>query len=59
MAHSQGDPRVQFVMNVALSSLFAYVVVRGLAFLDMLAFSWRTVAFAAALLVALTHVLIR
>lgn len=59
MAQSQGDPRVLFVMNLALSSLFAYAVVWGLAFLEMLAFSWSTVAFTAALTMVLTYLVIR
>ena len=59
MAQSQGDPRVLFAMNLALSSVFAYAVVWGLAFIDVLAFNWRTVAFTAALLMVLTYLVVR
>ncbi|MFC4551822.1 MULTISPECIES: hypothetical protein [Halorussus] len=59
MANSQGDPRVLFAMNLVLSSVFAYAVVWGLAFLEMLAFSWITVASVAVLLMALTYLVIQ
>ena len=56
---SQGDPRVLFVMNLVLSSAFASVVVWGLGYIDVIAFSWRTVALVAAALVFVTHVITR
>jgi hypothetical protein len=59
MANSQGDPRVLFVMNLVLSSVFAWVIVWGLNFIDVLAFSARNVAVAAALLMVLTHFVTR
>ncbi|WP_158058581.1 hypothetical protein [Halorussus halophilus] len=59
MADSQGDPRVLFVMNLVLSSVFAYAVVWGLAFIEMIAFSWQTVALVAAFLMLVTTVVIR
>ncbi|SDL89166.1 hypothetical protein SAMN04487949_0081 [Halogranum gelatinilyticum] len=59
MANSQGDPRVLFVMNLVLSSVFAWVIVWGLNFIGVLAFSARNVAVAAALLMVLTHFVTR
>jgi hypothetical protein len=55
MTESQGDPRVLLVMNLVLSSLFAWVVVWGLSFIDVLAFSWLRVAGLAFLLVVVTY----
>ena len=52
---SKGDPRVLFVMNLVLSSIFAGAVVWGLDFIDLLAFSWQTVALLAAALMFLTY----
>jgi len=59
MADSKGDPRVLFAMNLVLSSVFAVTVVWGLSFLDVLAYEWQTVAAVAALLVVVTHLVIR
>ncbi|WP_248895878.1 hypothetical protein [Haloplanus halobius] len=56
---SEGDPRVLFVMNAVLSSLFAATVVWGLSFLDVVAFSPWTVASLALLLMAITHLVTR
>jgi hypothetical protein len=53
---SQGDPRVLFVLNLVLSSVFAYAVVWGLDFIDVLTFSLRTVAVAAVALMIVTYV---
>ncbi|MFC7009321.1 hypothetical protein [Halalkalicoccus salilacus] len=58
-SRSQGDPRVLFVMNLAFSALFCYAVVWGLDFIGALAFSWRLVAGATAVLVVLTHLVTR
>lgn len=55
---SDGDPRVLFVMNALLSVAFSALVVWGLAFIDVLAFSWETVAFGAAILFALTYLVV-
>jgi hypothetical protein len=52
---AQGDPRVLFVMNLVLSTLFAGAVVWGLGFIDVLSFSWRSVALLAAALMFLTY----
>jgi len=59
MANSKGDPRVLFVMNLVLSTVFAYAVVWGLSFIDVLAFTWRSVAALAALLMILTYLVVR
>ena len=59
MPTSQGDPRVHLVMNLVLSTLFASVVVWGLSFLDLAAFTLRNVAFGALVLAVLTFVVIR
>ncbi|MFB6107224.1 MAG: hypothetical protein ABEJ82_00075 [Haloplanus sp.] len=56
---SEGDPRVLFVMNVVLSTLFASVVVWGLSLVTDVAFSALNVATLALLLVALTYVVTR
>ena len=58
MANPDGDPRVLFVLNAALSSLFAAVVVWGLSFVGVVAFTPRAVAALAAALVALTHLVV-
>jgi hypothetical protein len=55
---SQGDPRVLFVMNAALSGLFSVVVVSGLDFLGVVAFSWPRVALATSVLMLLTWIAI-
>lgn len=59
MANSQGDPRVLFVMNLVLSALFASVVVWGLDYVGIFAFSPERVAVAAALLMVLTYFVTR
>jgi len=56
---SQGDPRVLFVMNLVLSSVFAYGVVWGLDFIDVVTFSLRTVAGVALALMVVTYVVTR
>ena len=55
---SQGDPRVLFVMNLVLSALFSTTVVWGLAFLDVLEFTWRIVGLATLGLMLLTWILV-
>ena len=59
MANSKGDPRVLFVMNLALSAAFASFVVWGLSFIDVLRFSWQSVAVLAALLMVVTYLVVR
>ena len=56
---SEGDPRVLWVMNVALSSAFAAVVVWGLSYLDLASFTLTNVATLAVLVVAVTHLVTR
>ena len=53
---SQGDPRVLFVLNLVLSSVFAYAVVWGLDFIDVVTFSLQTVAAVAVALMIVTYV---
>lgn len=55
-SRSEGDPRVLFVLNLVLSFLFSYVVVWGLSFLQVTAFSWQNVGVATAALMLLTWV---
>ncbi|ELZ95321.1 hypothetical protein C440_09592 [Haloferax mucosum ATCC BAA-1512] len=50
-----GDPRVLFVMNLGLSTVFASIVVYGLSSLDLAAFSVVNVASAALVLTAVTY----
>lgn len=59
MADSKGDPRVLFVMNLVLSSLFAVAVVWGLDFIDVLTFGWQQVGVLAALLMVVTWLVVR
>ena len=59
MAHSQGDPRVLFVMNLVLSATFGTFVVWGLSFIGMLEFGWQNVAVLTALLMVVTYVVVR
>ena len=56
---SEGDPRVLWAMNVALSSAFAAAVVWGLSFLDLARFTLTNVATLALVLVALTYLITR
>jgi hypothetical protein len=56
---SQGDPRVLFVMNIVLSSLFAAAIVWGLAFIDLVTLTVWNVASLALLLMAVTYVVTR
>ena len=56
---SEGDPRVLWVMNVVLSSAFAAVVVWGLSYLDLAAFTLTNVATLAVLVVAVTYLVTR
>ena len=56
---SEGDPRVLWVMNVALSSAFAVAVVWGLSFLDLASFTLTNVATLALLVVAVTYLVTR
>jgi hypothetical protein len=55
---TDGDPRVLLLMNVVLSVALAALVVWGLDFIDVLAFSWETVAIGAGTLAALTYIVV-
>jgi len=56
---SQGDPRVLFVMNLVLSSLFAYGVVWGLELVGLVSVTVWNVASLTLLLMAVTYVVTR
>ncbi|WP_255168589.1 hypothetical protein [Natrononativus amylolyticus] len=56
---SQGDPRVLFVLNAALSALFGWLIVWGLDVLGVVDYGATTVAAAAIVLFALTYVMSR
>ncbi|MFC4359761.1 hypothetical protein ACFO0N_17590 [Halobium salinum] len=58
-SRSAGDPRVLFVINAVLSTVFAGTVVWGLDFLGILPFTWPTVLSFAAVLVAITYLVTR
>ncbi|WP_254524581.1 hypothetical protein [Natrinema caseinilyticum] len=55
VSSSSGDPRVLLVMNAVLSTLFAWTIVWGLSFLDIVEFGIVNVATAAILLFAVTY----
>ncbi|MFC4543130.1 hypothetical protein ACFO5R_14465 [Halosolutus amylolyticus] len=55
VATSRGDPRVLFLMNVILSTLFGWTIVWGLSFLGIVEFGFVNVATAAILLFAMTY----
>ncbi|MFA1609810.1 hypothetical protein [Halobellus rubicundus] len=56
---SEGDPRVLFAMNLVLSSIFAAVVIWGLSFADIAAFTPVNVASLALVVMAVTYVVTR
>ncbi|MDS0296156.1 hypothetical protein [Halogeometricum luteum] len=58
-ATSRGDPRVLFVMNLVLSSVFAAVVVWGLDFLGLLELTFVNVASLALVVMAVTYLVTR
>lgn len=55
---SDGDPRVHFVMNLVLSTLFAYIVLRGLDLLRTLEFTYLRLAMLTVLLMGATQILV-
>lgn len=59
MEDSKGDPRVLFVLNVLLSTIFAYGVLYLSDLVGVTTFSWEGVAGFALLLILLTHVVTR
>jgi len=56
---SQGDPRVLFVMNLVLSTLFAYGVIWGLELIGLVSTTVWNVASLALLLMVVTYVVTR
>lgn len=54
---SHGDPRVLFVLNVVLSTLFAVMIVRGADLIGVLEYDLAPVAVVAVGLILLTHVM--
>ena len=56
---SQGDPRVLFVMNLVLSSIFAVGIVWGLSVIGLAGFTIWNVASLALLLMAVTYLVTR
>ncbi|WP_331235280.1 hypothetical protein [Natronorarus salvus] len=54
----QGDPRVLFVMNVVLSSLFVWMVLTLAEFGGVTTFSWERFALLTTGLVILTYLVI-
>ncbi|WP_435196621.1 hypothetical protein [Natronomonas sp. EA1] len=55
---SDGDIRVLLVLDFLLSFVFVYALLKGLAFIDVLAFSWNTAAMATAFLGFLTYLIV-
>lgn len=55
---SDGDPRVLFAMNLVLSAAFASVVVWGFSYLDLAAFTLRTVAGFGFIVFLLTYLIV-
>ena len=58
MADSKGDPRVVFVMNLVLSSVFATVLVSALSFVGVMTFAWDSMALTAAALMLVTYIVV-
>ncbi|MFB6081226.1 MAG: hypothetical protein ABEJ67_00255 [Halanaeroarchaeum sp.] len=55
---AKGDIRVLLVLDVILSAIYATIIVWGLDYLDMLAFTAGNVAAATAIIALLTYVLV-
>lgn len=56
---SDGDPRVQLLLNVVLSAVFVYVVLFGLDFIGALGFTVPRYVVGTLLLILVTHVVTR
>lgn len=56
---NKGDPRVHFVMNVVLSAVFVYIALWGLDLIGAVAFTTLRYLLGTAILVLLTHLLVR
>jgi len=55
---SEGDPRVHFVMNVVLSTLFAYIFLWGLDLIGAVGFTLQRLGLIALIVMALTQILV-
>jgi hypothetical protein len=53
-----GDPRVLFLMNLVLSTLFSYAVLMGFDFLDVVQFTWPRLAGVTLVVMLVTHLAI-
>jgi len=56
---AKGDPRVHLLMNAVLSVIYATVVVWGLSYLDLAAFTLTNVATAAVVIFGLTYLVVQ
>lgn len=52
---SQGDIRVLIVLDLALSFVFSWLVISGLAFVDLTEFTWAKVGVATVALALITY----
>lgn len=52
---SQGDIRVLIVMDLVLSFVFSWLVLSGLAFVDLTEFTWTKVGMATVALALITY----
>lgn len=52
---SQGDIRVLLVLDLVLSFLFSWLVLSGLAFVDVTEFTWAKVGLATVALALITY----
>ncbi|MFP4625823.1 MAG: hypothetical protein ACOCQ3_02780 [Natronomonas sp.] len=56
---NKGDPRVHFVMNVVLSAVFVYIALWGLDLIGAVTFTTLRYLLGTAILVLITHLLVR
>lgn len=52
---SEGDIRVLLVLDLVLSFVFSWLVLSGLAFVDLTSFTWSKVGLATAALFLITY----
>lgn len=55
---ASGDIRVLLVLDLVLSAIYATIIVWGLNYLELLAFTVENVAFATAIFALLTYILV-
>ena len=55
---ASGDIRVLLVLDVILSAIYASVIVWGLSYMDMAAFTAQNVAIGTAIVAVLTYILV-